>query len=255
MQLSGKRIIVVGAGGRIGQEIVGAALEAGARVSAVDHSATALASLQGRFGDRAEFHAQAGDITSLTSVSEVLLTASQRFGGVDGSVNAAYPRNANYGRAFLDVTYEDFCANVSAHLGGYFLFMQQCARYAIERNIPFSLVNFSSIYGVVAPRFEIYAGTTMTMPVEYAAIKSGLQHLTRYATVYARGTAFRANCVSPGGILEGQDPRFLERYSHHCQRKGMLEPEDVIPTVLFLLSDASAYIAGQNIIVDDGFTL
>jgi NAD(P)-dependent dehydrogenase (short-subunit alcohol dehydrogenase family) len=151
------------------------------------------------------------------------------------------------------VTYADFCENLSLHLGGYFLFMQQCARYAIERGTPFSLVSLSSIYGVMAPRFEIYAGTRMTMPVEYAAIKSGLIHLNRYA--HAKGSKFRANCVSPGGILAGQDPDFLDRYNAYCRNKGMLEARDAVGAVVFLLSDAAEFIVGQNIVVDDGFSL
>lgn len=116
-------------------------------------------------------------------------------------------------------------------------------------------MNLSSIYGSIAPRFEVYEGTAMTMPVEYAAIKSSLQHLTRYVNAYMKGTAFRANCVSPGGILAGQDPRFLERYGRFTMRKGMLDAQDVVGAVLYALSDASRYMVGQNIVVDDGFSL
>src|SRR5690606_7460562 len=154
---------------------------------------------------------------------------------------------------FFEVTYEDFCENLALHLGGYFLFMQQCAKYATSRQKEFSLVNMSSIYGVMAPRFSIYEDTRMTMPVEYAAIKSSLQHITRYVTAYLKGASFRVNCVSPGGILANQDVTFLQKYNEHCSGKGMLDPIDVTPTVLFLLSDSARHISGQNIIVDDGF--
>ena len=133
--------------------------------------------------------------------------------------------------------------------------MQQCAKYALKTQAKFSLVNMSSIYGVMAPRFEIYAGTKMTMPVEYAAIKSALQHLGSYVSAYTKGTKFRVNCVSPGGILAGQDQAFLGRYNSHCRDKGMLEPKDILGAVLFLLSDASEYVCGQNIIVDDSFSV
>lgn len=255
MTLNGKTILVVGAAGRIGQEIVSAVLQAGAKVMAVDQSEQALDALQRRCPDRSRLSLQTGDITDAKSVSGLLAAAVDHFGSLDGAVNAAYPRNANYGRPFLDVTYADFCENLSLHLGGYFLFMQQCARHAIEKRIPFSLVSLSSIYGVMAPRFDIYTGTRMTMPVEYAAIKSGLIHLTRYASAYAKGSRFRANCVSPGGILAGQDADFLDRYNAHCRVKGMLEARDAVGAVVFLLSDAAEFIVGQNITVDDGFSL
>jgi NAD(P)-dependent dehydrogenase (short-subunit alcohol dehydrogenase family) len=135
--------------------------------------------------------------------------------------------------------------------------MQACAHYAQEHGHPFSLVNLSSIYGSMAPRFDVYAGTMMTMPVEYAAIKASIEHMTRYVNAYmkGRGTAFRANCVSPGGVLAGQDQQFLSRYGEHCLSKGMLDPEDVAGVIVFLLSDAARHVVGQNVIVDDGFSI
>ena len=95
----------------------------------------------------------------------------------------------------------------------------------------------------------------MTMPVEYAAIKSGIQHLTKYITKYTFGTKFRANCISPGGILNNQNKKFLDAYNSNCRSKGMLDVDDIIGTTLFLSSDLSNYICGQNIIVDDGFSV
>lgn len=251
MNLTNKTIIVVGAAGRLGSVIVDAALEGGANIVAVDQSEAALQTFEKQDGDRVL--TLIGDITSKDSIQNVIATAAQRFGTVDGAVNTAYPRNQHYGRHFFDVTYEDFCENLSLHLGGYFLFMQQCAKYATDEKKSFSLVNMSSIYGVMAPRFDVYSGTSMTMPVEYAAIKSALQHLGSYVTAYTKGSKFRVNCVSPGGILAGQDQAFLDRYNDHCRGKGMLDSGDIVGAVLFLLSSASEYVCGQNIIVDDGF--
>ena len=252
MTLDGKTFVVVGAG-LLGNTIVKGILEQGGNVAIVDYKESALKELQSLSEER--LIARTGDITSTESVEHIILAAVERFGAVDGAVNTAYPRNPNYGRSFFDVTYEDFCENVSSHMGGYFLFMQQCAKYAIDQDIEFSLVNMSSIYGVIAPRFEIYTNTSMTMPVEYAAIKSGLQHLTAYLTAYSKGSKFRVNCVSPGGILAGQDPAFLDQYNRHTRYKGMLDATDIVGAVVFLLSDASKYICGQNIIVDDGFCI
>lgn len=255
-QLQDKTILVVGAAGRIGRLIVDAALQAGARVMALDTDAKGLAALEQKHGTELLAHAEM-DLSQRASIEAALATAEARFGPVDGAVNTAYPRNPRYGRPFFDVDYADFCENASLHMGGYFLFMQCCARYAVEQHPsrPFSLVSLSSIYGSLPPRFEIYAGTAMTMSVEYAAIKAGLEHMTSFVNAYlkGRGAAFRANCVSPGGILDGQDERFLARYGAHCMGKGMLDAADVAGAILFLLSDASRYVVGQNLIVDDGF--
>jgi NAD(P)-dependent dehydrogenase (short-subunit alcohol dehydrogenase family) len=256
MTLEGKAFVVAGAAGRIGHAIVAAAMEQGASVLAVDHDEAALQRLASQLSPKAgQLLLRRGDIGAADQIAQLLGHAANQFGRLDGAVNTAYPRNANYGRKFLEVTATDFNENLGLHLGGYFIFMQQCVKFASQSNAAFSLVSLSSIYGVMAPRFDVYAGTAMTMPVEYAAIKSALIHLTRYACSYAKGTAFRANCVSPGGISAGQDGAFLDRYRSHCQNKGMLDANDPIGAVLFLLSEESRYIVGQNLVVDDGFSL
>lgn len=256
MEFEGKIFVVAGAGGFLGKAIVRDMLNAGATVVATDvHEAfqEQIPREVPAFADR--LHCKLLDISDAAATADLLGHVHSTLGPVEGAVNTAYPRNKNYGRQFLDVTYEDFAENTSMHLGGYFIFTQQCFRYAQEKKLPFSLVNLSSIYGVIAPRFEVYAGTKMTMPVEYAAIKSGLIHLTKYVSAYAKGTRFRANCVSPGGLLAGQDPTFLEKYDAFCRSKGMLDPADILGAVRFLLSDASQYVVGQNLVVDDGFSL
>lgn len=254
--IQGKAVLIVGAAGRIGRNIVDAVLSAGGRAVALDTDAAGLQALTDAHGTDALSCATL-DMADRASIDLALADAHDRFGAVDGAVNTAYPRNPRYGRHFFDVEYADFCENTGQHMGGYFLFMQACARYALERRQPFSLVNLSSIYGSMAPRFDVYAGTAMTMPVEYAAIKAGLEHMTRYVNAHmkGRGAAFRANCVSPGGILAGQDGQFLARYGEHCVSKGMLEAQDVTGAIVFLLSDAARHVVGQNIIVDDGFSI
>lgn len=254
MLLKDKTVLVVGAAGLLGQEIVESVIREGAKVIAADISVEALAPLKEKLSDK-QLVITSIDITDKPSISKVFKEAEDIWGGLDGAVNTAYPRNKNYGRKLFDVTFEDFSENLSIHLGGYFLFMQQCAAYSKEKKRAVSLVNMSSIYGVIAPRFEVYKGTEMTTPVEYAAIKSALIHLGKYVSAYMKGTDFRVNSLSPGGLLAGQDDTFLEKYSSHCSRKGMLNPEDVTGTINFLLSDISTYMSGQNLIVDDGFTI
>ena len=132
--------------------------------------------------------------------------------------------------------------------------MQQCAAYFKREQNDFSLVNISSIYGVVAPKFEVYDNTKMTMPVEYAAIKSALLHLSKYVVAYVADSRFRVNSVSPGGLFDNQPEAFLAKYKEHTLGKGMLDPGDILGSIIFLLSDNSKYINAQNLIIDDGFT-
>ena len=95
----------------------------------------------------------------------------------------------------------------------------------------------------------------MTMPVEYAAIKSGLIQLTKYMAKYFKGMNIKVNALSPGGIFDHQPEIFLENYKMECSTKGMLEQSDLTGSLIYLLSDMSKYVNGQNIVVDDGFSI
>ncbi|WP_240479408.1 oxidoreductase [Pectobacterium carotovorum] len=191
------------------------------------------------------------DITNEDAVIDLFSQDLQ----IDGAVNCTYPRNKNYGKHFFDVNLDSFNENVSLHLGSAFLFSQQAAAMFLKNKRNFSLVNISSIYGVVAPKFSIYEGTDMTMPVEYAAIKSGIVHLNKYIASYISDSRFRVNSISPGGLFDNQNESFCNAYRRHTHGKGMLNIQDVLGTIYFLLNDDSKYITGQNIIIDDGFSL
>jgi NAD(P)-dependent dehydrogenase (short-subunit alcohol dehydrogenase family) len=139
-------------------------------------------------------------------------------------------------------------------LGGAILFSQRFLEFFKEQGHG-NLIHVSSIMGVVTPKFENYAGTNMTSPIEYTAIKAALIAITKYLAKYYKGNNIRVNCISPGGILDQQPESFLKKYQSCCNDKGMLAAEDVVGTALYLLSDQSRYVTGQNIIVDDGWSL
>ena len=240
----------------IGRAIVaGIAAKGGVAIAAdIDVSAAARVAEDVQCGAPGSVESAELDITNKQSIIALIEDLVQRHGRIDAVVNNAYPRNKNYGRRLEDVTYEDFCENLNCHLGGYFLVAQQFCKMFKAQGYG-NLVNMSSIYGSIAPRFEVYDGTSMTMPVEYAAIKSAVVHLTKYFAQYFKGTGIRVNCLSPGGILANQHSDFLNAYNAHCASKGMLAPEDVVGALLFLLSDESRFITGQNLFVDDGFSI
>lgn len=254
--LQGRRIVVTGGAGLIGQTFCSAIAEHGGQAVVADRNLEAAQ----RVVDEIQQQHPGGavvaklDITEKGSVDTLIVGIHDRLGRIDAVVNNAYPRNPRYGRRMEDVEYVDFCENLGMHLGGYFLVMQRFAAY-FKLQGGGNMINVSSIYGVMAPRFEVYVGTPMTMPVEYAAIKSGLIHLTRYFAQYLKGTNIRVNALSPGGILDRQPDEFLARYRAMCADKGMLNPSDLAGSLVFLLSDLSRHIDGQNLIVDDGFSL
>jgi NAD(P)-dependent dehydrogenase (short-subunit alcohol dehydrogenase family) len=255
--LENKIIVVTGGAGLLGTQFVRAIVSAGGTVIAADKNLEAARGLCVSVLNecpQARVEAKPVDITSRVSVKKLLDGCVKKFGRVDGLVNCAYPRTKSFGRDLEEVEYKDFCDNVNIHLGGYFVCCQQFAKH-FAGNGGGSVVNIASIYGVVPPRFDIYAGLGMRNAVEYGVIKAGLIHMSKYFVKYYEGRNVRVNVISPGGLLDKQPSTFLKRYRRHCLNKGMLEAKDICGTLVFLLSDMSTYINGQNLIVDDGFTL
>ena len=118
-----------------------------------------------------------------------------------------------------------------------------------------NLIHISSIQGFSTPKFEHYEDTKMVSPIEYSAIKAGVISITKYLAKYYKGKNIRVNSISPGGILDDQPNVFLKKYNRTCNIKGMLDSNDLCGSLVFLLSDKSKFINGQNIVVDDGWSL
>jgi NAD(P)-dependent dehydrogenase (short-subunit alcohol dehydrogenase family) len=242
--VQGKVVVVIGAGGLLGRDFVRGIAEHGGHPVLADIAEPQTSD-----------HLTIGvDINSKASVMALISTVHARFGRIDAVVNSAYPRNAQYGRKFFDVTHEDFCENISLNLGGMFLVCQKMAEYFQQQGYG-NIINIASIYGVMAPKFEIYENTAMTMPVEYAAIKSAVIHLTKYMAKYLKSSHIRVNSLSPGGILNKQPEAFLAAYRKLCNDKGMLDPAEITNALLFLIGDMSLHVNGHNLIVDDGFSV
>ena len=248
-----KVVIVTGGAGLLGRTFCQAIVDNGG-IAVVAEYDIAIAEKLCTSLENASIVPAKVNITDKNSIKALITTISEKYGKIDALVNSAYPRNKNYGKHFFEVAYSDFCENVGMNLGGYFLTSQQFATY-FEKQGYGNIINLASIYGVIAPRFEIYDNTLMTTPVEYAAIKSGLIHLTKYMAKYFKGKNIRVNTISLGGIEDKQPESFLKAYKEFCLNKGMLNAKDISGTVLYLLSDLSEFVNGQNIVVDDGFTL
>lgn len=254
--LASRVVVITGGAGLIGHQFSNAVAHNGGLVVVADIDVDAAKRVVDEIAANHPCRAEAAqlDITDVTSIRRLIGDIRGRHGRIDALVNNAYPRNARYGRKLEDVTYADFCENISLNLGGLFLTSQQFSVEFQKQGFG-NIINIASIYGVVAPRFEIYEGTSMTMPVEYAAIKSAVIHLTKYFATYFRGSNLRVNSISPGGIKDGQPESFLARYKGHALNKGMLDVRDVSGALLFLLSDMSTYMNGQNLVVDDGWSI
>ncbi len=250
--------VVTGGAGLIGKSFCEGILKAGGKCLIADldqkKSESVLKELVGKYSEKNIAHYPL-DITSKASALEMISFAEGYFKqNITGLVNNAYPKTSDYGKDFFEVEYETLCKNLNMHLGGYFLISQQLAKY-FEGKQKGNIINIASIYGVIVPRFEIYEGTNIRSSVEYSMIKSSIVFLTSFLAKRFKDMNIRVNSISPGGIFDNHSEKFVLSYKKHCNQKGMLNPQDLVGTLVFLLSDFSHFMTGQNLIVDDGFTL
>ncbi|MGY3795210.1 oxidoreductase [uncultured Aquimarina sp.] len=193
------------------------------------------------------------DITSETSILELIDTVIKKYGRIDGLVNNAYPRTKDWGNRFEEVSLDSWRQNVDMQMNSVF-FICQAVLKVMKKQKSGSIVNISSIYGVVGNDFTIYEGYGGTSPAAYSAIKGGIVNFTRYLASYYGKHNVRVNCVSPGGIKDNQHPSFIERYENKSPLKRMGQPDEIAPAITFLLSEEASFITGHNLMVDGGWT-
>ena len=244
MNLNNKVIIVTGCNGRIGTQVVKDLIKRNAKV--------VLCDLKKPKKKHKNFFKL--DITNEKKTDQFLKIINRKYKKIDCLIHCAYPKTKDWGTNFEKLKFESLSKNLSLQLGGSILLSKQIIKIFKKQNYG-NLIFISSIQGVSAPKFEHYKGTKMTSPIEYTAIKSGIISITKYLAKFVRNTKIRVNCVSPGGILDNQPSNFLKAYRTSCNSKGMLSPNDISNTIVFLCSEQSNYINGQNIIIDDGWTL
>ena len=240
--LEGKNIIVTGGNGLIGREICDDIRRKGGNSINfdIDHKNAAEENF-------------VCDITNPESIADTLNKVEQKFGEIHGLVNNAYPRTKDWGTAFEDLSYDSLKTNVDWQMNSYLNFCKLIIPFLRKGNGG-SVVNMTSIYGVVGNDFTIYERTSIEPPFAYSAIKGGLINATRFLASKYGKEGMRFNCVSPGGIFDHQPKFFVDAYENKVPMKRMGTPKDIAPAVSFLLSEQAKYITGQNLIVDGGWT-
>ncbi len=237
-----KIIIVTGGSGLLGTSFINELTNKGYTAINFDVSVTTDVSL-GRVKC---------NVTSDESIKDSINKVVAYYGRVDGLVNNAYPRTKDWGIDFEEEDLSSWRKNVDLQMNSYVSCCHKVLPYLKENGG--AIVNITSIYGVVANDPSLYEGTGVRPPAAYTAIKGGIINFTKYLASFYGKYNIRANCISPGGIFDHQDEKFVQRYESKVPMKRMGNPEDIAPTVSFLVSDGAKYITGQNIIVDGGWT-
>ena len=248
--LAGKTALVTGGAGLFGRQIAEALAEAGAKTFMASRNVEKLQAQADRFRD-------AGlDVTALPldqaredSIQALLGTLVKQAGGVDILVNNAVLRPMSG----YDAPAADFARSMEVNATGIFLMTRTFGQHMAERGRG-SIINVSSIQGLVGPDFTLYEGLGWGVPPDYFFHKGGMIQLTKFAASLLGPKGVRVNAVSPGGFFNNQDPRFVERYNARTFVGRMANETDLKGAIVFLASDASTYITGANIPVDGGYT-
>lgn len=259
--------IVTGGGGQLGSEFCKTLAEAGASVVVadllLDHATRANTVLAD--AGFASFPFQL-DITSPDSIAGMINETTKQFGRIDILVNCAAmdpkfdPDAAARGitpGSFEDYPLEQWNAALNVNLTGMFLTTQACVKQMIAQGKKGSIVNICSTYGLNGPDQRIYIKNGQRVaykPVYYTTTKAGVMGFTKYLAAYYAETEIRVNALTPGGVYNNHEEYFVKNYSAKTILGRMAKKDEMNGALLFLASDASSYMTGNNVIVDGGWT-
>jgi NAD(P)-dependent dehydrogenase (short-subunit alcohol dehydrogenase family) len=248
--LKGRVAVVTGGSGLYGRQIAEALAEAGAQTIMASRNLEKLK-------DQAEFFRQAGlkievlqyDQSSEESIQQLLKQTLDLAGKVDVLVNNSVLRPMKD----WDNPASTFDESMKVNATGLFLMTRTFGDYMAGQGRG-SIINIGSIQGMVGPDFTLYEGLNWGAPPDYFFHKGGLVQLTRYAAAVLGPRGVRVNAVTPGGFFNNQDALFVPRYNARTFLGRMANETDLKGCIVYLASDASAYVTGANVVVDGGYT-
>jgi len=252
--LTGKVALITGASGHLGSAMAPALAEAGATVvtgSRDQARADACAEALPRPGGAEHFGVRL-DNTDEESLRRGFEDAVKRVGRIDVLVNNGHHRVGSEG--LHEVAGDDFTRSL-ANATGYFLLARMLRDHVAARKGSGSVIMIGSMYGVVGSYPDAYEGVCPASPVAYHALKGGIVHMTRHLAVYWASDNVRVNCLSPGPFPKDDAPaEMVRRLCTKSPMGRMGQAHELKGAIVFLASDASSYMTGQNLLIDGGWT-
>jgi 2-deoxy-D-gluconate 3-dehydrogenase len=265
--LTGRVAVVTGGVGLLGTEFCKTLAEAGAAIAVVDLNGPASQAVADSLTSSGyQALALPTDITQPESVNATVENVLSAYGKIDILVNSAAldpkfdPEAVNKGitpGAFEDYPLDLWNSALNVNLTGMFLMTQACVRPMIEQGKKGSIVNICSTYGLNGPDQRIYVkeGKRVAFkPVYYTVTKAGVMGFTKYLAAYYAETEIRVNALTPGGVFNNHEDYFVKNYSAKTILGRMARKDEMNGALLFLASDASSYMTGNNVVVDGGWT-
>jgi NAD(P)-dependent dehydrogenase (short-subunit alcohol dehydrogenase family) len=254
-ELKGKVIVISGGCGLIGRAFCEAVAQFGAHVVVADiplaNPSVFAEELQKKYGNAClgvELEVQLKD--SVMQLRDAIVKA---FGRVDGLVTAHQNKSHLIFEPFEEVSEANWDTVVEVNLKGTFLLCQVIGSFMAEKGSG-SIVNIPSTYSVVAPNQNLYKGTKMGCPAAYSASKGGIDALSQYLASYWAAKGVRVNMITPHGVWNKHEEQFEKNFAGFSPMQRMSYNHEVAPALVYLLSDASSYMTGNNMLVEGGWT-
>jgi NAD(P)-dependent dehydrogenase (short-subunit alcohol dehydrogenase family) len=252
--LDGRVAVVTGGMGQLGSVYVTGLAERGMRVAVFDTAAGDVPEGARAFDvditDRAAIEQAAAAVEAEWAIPHLLVNNAALDSPPDAPAEEVGPFES-YPEASFD---EVMDVNVKGTL-----LCCQVVGGAMARAGRGSIVNVSSVYGLLSPVQDLYAfrrerGETFVKPVAYSVSKSAILNLTRYLATYWAKKGVRVNTLTLAGVWNDQPPEFLEAYETRVPMGRMLDAREALGAIVFLASDASSYVTGSNLVVDGGWS-
>jgi NAD(P)-dependent dehydrogenase (short-subunit alcohol dehydrogenase family) len=262
--LTGKSAVVTGGAGILGQHFCAALAEFGANVAVVDLDEPKAKTLAGKLTERykTEIIGIGCDISDPVSVDSMVNHVIDVFTEINILHNNAAGKSDDldaFFAPFEEYSLKQWREIMTVNIDGMFLVAQAVGKHMVKHGEGGSIIQTSSIYGILGPDQRIYEGSSymgraINTPAVYSTSKAAVIGLTKYLATYWAGKGIRVNTLTPGGIESGQNETFKQRYSARIPLGRMAQPDEMVSALIYLASDASSYVTGQNIIVDGGLT-
>ncbi len=255
--LKSKIAIVTGGSGFFGKPISIALAEAGATVIIASRNVQNCRDFARSVTEQGHLaEGMALDLEDENSIQQFVKEVKEKYGRIDVLINNAVSREGF--KNLEDMDRESWEKAQRINSTGLMLITQAVVKTMVQQRSG-NIINVSSIQGAVGPNFPVYGSTGMTSPVNYTYDKWGMVGFTKWLANYYGKHNIRANCISPGGYGPGVEQmtgkeEFIENYKRLTPLGRFANDEDIKGPIVFLASEASAFITGQNLMVDGGWT-
>ncbi|KTD30747.1 acetyoacetyl CoA reductase [Legionella moravica] len=257
-----KVVVVTGGTGILGSTYCECLVNAGATVIIADLSQEKCDALALKLNDNSPGLAKpyAVDLSSEESIKSWAENIVHENTKIDVLINNAATKSKNFFKPIEEFSLDEWNFILNVNVTAIFLTAKYIGKQMLKQGTG-SIINVSSIYGVVGPDQSIYDGSyyedlggAINTPLIYSTSKGAVIAMTKYLATYWGAKGIRTNTLTPGGVFSGQNDIFIEKYSKRVPLNRMADTNEMLGALLFLASDASTYVNGQNLIIDGGLT-